>query len=291
MENKEKGKITRKDVCENRQQLRENIKKELFVESFLTDDSEFSTEKIDHLIGLLEIDEPTDKREIEKHKKEFEQMFKKTHKKEFARNALLKWGNRAAAIAAVLMLTFMAADLTTNAVMDESLFHMIARCTDRIEVIPGVWDIEDELADFSEKNPQYFDSIDEFAEYFGNDFLFCSWLPDGVKLEEIFVNDVNEKSELSWKYINNHSKEWKMQIWMQKGINVDTASVVGDLKETISQEKYINGIKVIYYKKDEGLLAGFEYQKYWYLIDISSADEEILMSVIEGMETYEVYEN
>lgn len=290
MNEKQNDRMNMRNVCENKQRLNESAKKELYAQTFLNDDSEFSVEKVRHLVGLLEVDEPTNKHEMEEAKKKFDQMFKETHKKEVRHSALKKYSNLAAGIAAALMITFMAADITTKAVMDESLFHMVGRWTNHIEVIPGKSSIEDELASTVEGKTQSFSSITEFAEYFDSDFLICSWLPDEMELKQIQVNNMDGFSEYLWEYVSKDLDDEKIQLWMYPGIANDTAGVTGQLEVDAFKESYVNDKKVTYYKNNDGLLAGFEYGDCWYLIDFSLNDEKGLLSVIEGMVEYETYE-
>lgn len=287
MNEKQNDRMNMRNVCENKQRLNESAKKELYAQTFLNDDSEFSVEKVRHLVGLLEVDEPTNKHEMEEAKKKFDQMFKETHKKEVRHSALKKYSNLAAGIAAALMITFMAADITTKAVMDESLFHMVGRWTNHIEVIPGKSSIEDELASTVKGKTQYFDTIEGFAKYIKDDVLICSWLPDGVELNEIAVNDINGNSEILWEFMDKSKDEWKLQVWMYETIINDMAGITGNLELDVVGEKYINNRKVIYYKNSDGLIAGFEYGNWWYLIDMPSFDTDVLTNIVEGMVKYE----
>lgn len=164
---------------------------------------------------------------------------------------------------------------------------MVSRWTNQLEIIPSVSEESTEVSDFTEGETKYFDSVDEFAEYFGDDFLVCSWLPENVKLEYILVNNLDGLFEIVWNYKNENTEEWKMQIWMYQNMKGDTAGVAGKLKFNVVEENYIGNIKITYYEEDEGLLIGFEYSDYWYLIDVSINDRQILENVMEGMIKYE----
>lgn len=266
--------------------FQQEIQKELFAQTFQKNETEFSSEKIEHLVGLLEIENPTDDREVMEAQKAFEEKFRQTHRKAIRNNRLRTYCRKVAGAAAVLMLVVMTADFTTKAVMDEGLFHMVSRWTNQLAIRPSVDSESQEVLDFVEGETKYFNSIDEFAEYFGDDFLVCSWLPDGVELNEIVDTSVNEFSEIFFEYTTEKQQEWKMQIWMYQGENKETAGFASGLEQKVYKKVFINGRKIIYYKKDEGLLVGFEYQDWWYLIDISVFEENTLESILKGMVEY-----
>ena len=180
--------------------FQQEIQKELFAQTFQKNETEFSSEKIEHLVGLLEIENPTDDREVMEAQKAFEEKFRQTHRKAIRDNRLRTYCRKVAGAAAVLMLVVMTADFTTKAVMDEGLFHMVSRWTNQLAIRPSVDGESQEVLDFVEGETKYFNSIDEFAEYFGDDFLVCSWLPDGVELNEIVDTSVNEFSEIFFEY-------------------------------------------------------------------------------------------
>lgn len=272
------------EMQENEKQLLKNLEEELYSETFLKDEPEFSPEKIEHIVGLLELDNPTDEQEMEESLKQFEKRFQEMYSKEIRKDKFKKYCNKLAGIAAVLMLVFMAADITTNAVMDESLFHMVCRWKNQIEIIPGK---EEETSDVAEEKTYYFHTIEEFSKYFNDDFLVCSWLPENVSLNQIFVNNANTSPEILWDYGNDDLFDWKIQVWIYKEANDDTVGVVGELDADLMSEEYIDGKRVTYYRNNGGLLAGFEYKNWWYLIDISVMDEDILTSLVEGMVEYE----
>lgn len=281
-------KIKNENKNENGNELfQQEIQKELFAQTFQKSETEFSSEKIEHLVGLLEIDNPTDDREVVEAQKAFEEKFRQTHRKAIRNNRLKTYCRKTAGAAAVLMLVVMMADVTTKAVMDEGLFHMVSRWTNQLAIRPSVDSESREVLDFVEGETKYFDSIDEFAEYFGDDFLVCSWLPDGVELNEIVDTSVNEFSEIFFEYNIENQQEWKLQVWMYENIGSDTAGVTGNFKFDVDKEDYIGNMKVTYYQEDNGLLIGFECNNYWYLIDMSSNDKQILERIVEGMIMYE----
>lgn len=266
--------------------FQQEIQKELFAQTFQKNETEFSSEKIEHLVGLLEIENPTDDREVMEAQKAFEEKFRQTHRKAIRNNRLRTYCRKVAGAAAVLMLVVMTADFTTKAVMDEGLFHMVSRWTNQLEIIPSVSEESTEVSDFTEGETKYFDSVDEFAGYFGDDFLVCSWLPDGVELNKIVDVSEEEFTGILFEY-SKETCDWKLQVWMYENISADTAGVTGNFKFDIDKEDYIGNMKVTYYQEDNGLLIGFECNNYWYLIDMSSNDKQILGRIVEGMITYE----
>ncbi|MDO5409731.1 MAG: DUF4367 domain-containing protein [Lachnospiraceae bacterium] len=238
------------------------------------------------LVQLLDLEKPANDQEIEDSKKKFESNFQQANQTTIRRNRLLRHGNRLAGICMALLLIFLAADVTTKAVMNESLFHMVSRWKGQVEIIPGEKSIEEESSDFGESETQYFKSIKEFSRNFQNDFLVCSWLPENVSLNKIAIRKGDKFSEIVWEYNNTNLKDWKMQIWMCRNTEKDTAGFSSNLENDIFSEETINGMKVTYYVRDEGALAGFEYQDFWYLVDIKE-DKEILKHIIESMVEYE----
>lgn len=279
------------EMQENEKQLLKNLEEELYSETFLKDEPEFSPEKIEHIVGLLELDNPTDEQEMEESLKQFEKRFQEMYSKEIRRDKFKKYCNKLAGIAAVLMLVFMAADITTNAVMDESLFHMVCRWKNQIEIIPGKEDTTEESLAFAEGEVKTFSSAEEFDKYFEDDFLVCTWLPEDIQLSQIYVNNMNEFPEIVWKYNDTNSSERKIEVWFYRDATSDTAGLAGTLvEENVVKEKKINGRKVTYYSNNDSLLAGFEYDNWWYIVSIAPFDENILTSIVEGMREYEAME-
>lgn len=275
-----------KPDSDNENSYLKSLEEELLRETFLKSEQDFSPEKIDHLLKLMEMEDPMDDQEIEEARLAFEKQYKADHKDRIRRDKIKKYCNRMAGVAAVLMLVFMAADMTTKAVMDESLFHMVSRWTNQLEVIPGK--VEKESLDVLEEEARYFNTIEEFADYFGDDFLVCSWLPEDALLNEIQVNNSDENQVILWEYSNSKIKDWKIEVWMHQGVDNATAGVVGTLiEEDRFEVKEINGNKVTYFYDNDSLLAGFNYTDWWYLIHISPYDENTLTCVLKGMTQYE----
>lgn len=267
--------------------FQQEIQKELFAQTFQKNETEFSSEKIEHLVGLLEIENPTDDREVMEAQKAFEEKFRQTHRKAIRNNRLRTYCRKVAGAAAVLMLVVMTADFTTKAVMDEGLFHMVSRWTNQLAIRPSVDSESQEVLDFVEGETKYFDSIDEFAEYFGDDFLVCSWLPDGVELNKIYVTGVEGFFEVVWEYKNKNLNDYKIEIWMYQRTIGETAGVGGEFATNINHEEYVGNLKIVYYEKKDGTLVGFEYDNWWYLIDSQTVNDDDLKMLLEGVTTYE----
>lgn len=278
-----------KPDSDNENSYLKSLEEELLRETFLKSEQDFSPEKIDHLLKLMEMEDPMDDQEIEEARLAFEKQYKADHKDRIRRDKIKKYCNRMAGVAAVLMLVFMAADMTTKAVMDESLFHMVSRWTNQLEVIPGK--MEKESFSALEEKTQYFSSIEEFVDYFGDDFLVCSWLPEDMVLKEIQVSNADENRFILWEYSNSTIKDCKIEVWMYQNAIKATAGVAGTLIDEDGFEvKEIVGNKVTYYYNNDSLLAGFDYSGWWYLVNILPYDENMLSSILKGMVQYEEME-
>lgn len=264
----------------------EAVKEELYNQTFKARDSEFSAEKVKTLVQYLELEDPTDQEEMEKSKAQFMARFKKEHKKEIRRDFIRKHSRQLAEAFALAIILVIAADLTTQAIANESLFRMVNKWANYVEIIPGKSRIEDELASINERDVKYFTTVEEFAEYFNDDFLVCSWLPDGVKLFEIAISDENGSSSITWDFVDEVYGKSKMKVLINKDSQNDTAGFTAALKENFSYSEVINGIDVTFYTHKDGYLAGFIYEDWWYIIEVNE-NENILKSVIKGLAEYE----
>lgn len=260
----------------------ESVKNELYVETFLKDEPDFSEEKIDTLVRLLELDNPTDEQKIEEEMNQFLKQFKKDHRKEIWQRRVLESVKK---VAVILILVF-AADLTTQAVANESLFSMVSKWTNQIVIRPGRDLAAEELASVDEREIKKFSTVEEFAEYFKDDFLVCSWLPEGVELREISIFSTEGSPTIAWDFGNKVDTEWKIRIHLYQKLNSDTAGFTVGLENDISREEMINNVRVTYYESQEGYLAGFIYKNWWYLIDAQTSKND-LKAIIEGMVEYE----
>lgn len=264
----------------------EAVKEELYNQTFKARDSEFSAEKVKTLVQYLELEDPTDQEEMEKSKAQFMARFKKEHKKEIRRDFIRKHSRQLAEAFALAIILVIAADLTTQAIANESLFRMVNKWANYVEIIPGKSRIEDELASINESEVKQFDSAQDFADYFADDFLVCSWLPEGVELENILVSYEEGSPVILWNYIESISNESALKVRISEEANKDTAGLTAILKGDPIQMDVIHGINVSYYEYKEGYLAGFAYNNWWYFIEAQMSQEEFNL-IIEGMMRYE----
>lgn len=275
---------------QNPNRLNREIKEELYHQTIHADVSEFSPKKVEYLVGLLEMEDATDEQEMNEAQAKFEEFFRHEFRKRIQLNRMKTYRKRLAGAAAALAILFAAADITTEAVMDESLFHMVGRWKDQIAIRPAKEDeMEKEISDFEEEDTQYFNSNEEFAEVFGDDFLVCTWMPENVELRRIYMKKSEVFTEVLWEYIGNQLDDCRVEVWMYQATDNDTAGVASRLGENINRETFVKGNKITYYETEEGNLAGFEYDGWCYMIE-TLEDKTILDSVIEGMIEYEAYE-
>lgn len=277
---------------ENQNKMKEKmfqkeIQKELFAQTFQEREAEFSADKIDHLVGLLEMENPTDMQEVLEAQNRFEKTFRQMHRKEIQKNHMELYCRKGLKAAAVFLLILLTADVTTKAVMDEKLFHIMSRQVNQLEIRPSEEDAESESNDFMEGELKKFTSMDEFAEYFGKDFLVCTWLPESAELKRITVNSEDRFANIIFEYRCQELPDWELRIWMYQNITRDNAGVAGIFEFDTAEDDYVGNMKVTYYQESEGLLVGFESNGYWYLIDASSNEKQVLADIVEGMRRYE----
>lgn len=271
---------------QNQDRLNREMREELCQQTIFGEVSDFSPKKVEYLVGLLEMEDATDEQEMNEAQNKFEEFFQHEFRRKIQLDRMKKYRKRLAGAAAALVLLFVTADVTTKAVMDESLFHMVGRWKDQIEIIPGKSGMETEMADFEEEDVEHFNSNEEFAEVFGDDFLVCTWMPENVELRKIYRKNADCFSEILWEYNGDNLIDCRVEVWMYRAMDNDTAGYARGLGENKLKEKYINGNKIVYYKTEEGILAGFEYDGWCYTVD-TSAGEDVLDSVIGGMTGYE----
>ena len=251
----------------------EYLKDELYIETFQKSDEDFSSDRVEGLVRLLEANEPTDPDEIEESQRAFEAILKK----KMVRKPAYRIKKFAQAVA-ILCLVLIGANITTEAFMSESLFRMIQSCSNKYEIIPGDTEIEHQ-----ESDTKIFSSIDDFDVAFEEDFLICSWLPEGYELDSIFYAGSEELCNYVWSYSNHKDSEINIQIYNK--VNNNIASLIGT---DFTDEELLdlkNGISGTLSTNNDEYLCCFEYNDWWYLI--YSADRDMLISVVEGMEEYE----
>lgn len=261
-----------------------SVKEQLYIETFEKDVPDYSHEKVETLVKMLELGEEGDETEPEEAQKAFEERFRKaTEEKKKNRGPIRR--KRIAQTVAAMLAIVMLADITSEAVMDESIFHMLTRWTNQMTIRPGE-SSEPETADFQEDETQIFTTVEEFAEDFGDDFLVCTWLPEGVELKEILLT----KSEGIYNYMWNYGSQNidnVVSIRMYQKIDKDIAGLTGTEIEDGKMVNFSNGInaKICNVNENERL-AAFEYNGWWYMVYFG-IDKDIVESVIGGMERYE----
>ena len=271
---------------EHTEEFQKSIKNELYIETFQTDENEFSPEKIESLVTLLEIKEPTDDEEIKNAQAMFEKQFLEKNKARIRQDRRKRRLKQVAQVAAAVAVFTIAADISTQAVMDKSLFHMAMEWTDHVVITQGELENEKEVTEFEEKDTQYFSSVEEFAENFEDGFLAFSWLPDGFKLNEIIVYHDQNRCKYLWQFDSEEDPEKRIELWIYQNVDRANAVYVKEMDEESYEKSFANGISVTFYKSQEGALAGFEHGKWWYLID-TSEEFSVVEQMIERMEVYE----
>lgn len=272
--------------------FQQNIEDKLYQETFNKDVSQFSPDKIEHLVSLLDLEDPINQEELNTAKQKLKEQFHAQNLRSSRKRPkwyhflLLNTYGRIALSCVLLLLFLMTADVTTNAVTDSHLFHMISRWKGQLAVRPGKPETE-ETVSFKEGGPLYFHSLEEFAKFYKEDFLYCSWLPEGIELDRIVVKQAYGFSEVFYLYSNSESDQFRIQIWAyQYAEKEDTSGIVGNLGEKLSEEEVGSRFKVVYYKNEKGYFASIIYKDKWYLINVRTNIEE-LKRIVQGMVGYE----
>lgn len=266
-----------------KQEFLDSVKEQLYVETFQVDVPEYSYEKVEALVKIIDMEEGVDEDEVDESRRKFMENFQKiavVEKKKNRRSHYRRFARSAAAMLVILL----AADITSQAVMDQNLFHMIESWTNHLIVMPGETQPV-ELTDFQENETVIFENVEEFAEYFGEEFFVCGWLPEGVELKEIILSKTEDSCNYMWEY-NAKQEDDKISIRMYEKKDNDIAGVVGtqiDCQKTVS---FNNIIKATVYTNNDMCLGGFEYNGWWYIIN-SFGDEKVIESIIGGMKLYE----
>lgn len=272
--------------------FQQNIEDKLYQETFNKDVSQFSPDKIEHLVSLLDLEDPINQEELDTAKQKLKEQFHAQNLRSSRKRPkwyhflLLNTYGRIALSCVLLLLFLMTADVTTNAVTDSHLFHMISRWKGQLAVRPGKPETE-ETVSFKEGSPLYFHSLEEFAKFYKEDFLYCSWLPEGIELDRIVVKQDRKFLEIFNTYCNQSPDQSDVQMWIyQYAEKVDTGGVVGDLSEDAVGEDTIGQFKVTYYENEKGYFASFVYNDDWYLINVGASKTDLKL-IIRGMMKYE----
>lgn len=262
-----------------------SVKEQLYIETFEKDVSEYSPEKVETLVKMVELEEGSDEQELESAREAFEQRFR-TLTAEKKKKKQHTTGRRIARAVAAMLAIVLVADITSYAFMDESLFHVLNLWTNQMAILPGE-STEVELEDFQENETRIFTTVEEFAEEFGDDFLVCTWLPEGVELREILSSNLDDICGYMWEY-ENKNNDSIVNIRIYKKTGKDLAGLTGTQIENREEVKFTNGIKAsLYYVNDSSeWLAAFEYKGWWYLVHCD-AGKAMIESLIGGMRKYE----
>lgn len=268
---------------ENDKEFLKSLREQLYIETFEKDVSEYSHEKIETLVKMIDLEEGNDEQEAARAQVAFEKKFREMTADNKKKN-LHTYFRKIVQIAAVMLVIILLADTTTQAVMDESLFRVLTRWTNQITIRPGR-DDDGEMSDFQEYETQIFTSVEEFAAYFNDDFLVCTWLPEGIHFERIDLSQIDDSRSYVWKYCNEKENEI-INIRIYKKIDKDIAGLTGTQVEDGQTVTFANGISGTMCVNNGVCLVAFEYNEWWYLI-YSESDENILKLVVEGMVEYE----
>ena len=258
---------------EKQEKEQEYLKNELYIETFQKQDEEFSVERVQGLVHLIEANEPTDLDEIEQAQKEFEAVLKK----KMARKPVYRIRKFAQA-AAVLCLVFIGANITTEAMFDESFLHMVQSWGDMYEIVPG--DNEKKCNEFEN---YVFADVEEFANFFKDDFLVCTWLPEGYTLAEILCVNIGKGDNYYWSYSNQ--KESKIRIHIYDTKNNCVASISSSELEEGEKYALANNIMVTICENNDEFVGCFSYENHWY--EVYAENIETVSSIVERMEKYE----
>ncbi|MCI7097698.1 MAG: DUF4367 domain-containing protein [Lachnospiraceae bacterium] len=262
-----------------------SVKEQLYIETFEKDVSEYSPEKVETLVKMIELEEGSDEQELESAREAFEQRFR-TLTAEKKKKKQHTTGRRIARAVAAMLAIVLVADITTYAFMDESLFHVLNLWTNQMAILPGE-STEVELEDFQENETRIFTTVEEFAEEFGDDFLVCTWLPEGVELRRILSTEAENTASYMWKYGNKLSDDI-ISIAMYKKTENDLAGLTGTKIEEGKPIKIANELEAkVFIMEDNEYLVAFEYNGWWYLVYVGDSEEDVMKSILGGMENYE----
>ena len=274
----------------NNEEFLQSVKDQLYIETFKIDVSEYSEETIDALVKLVNTADRTDEKEVNESYEKFIINFQKITSKKQKENQKTKKTSRSyyrkfARGAAAILAIFMLADITSHAFMDGGLLRVIGRWANQISIIPGESSVETEAVDYQEANTSYFTDVETFAEHFQDDFMVCSWLPDGVELDEIILTELEDSCNYLWIYRKDYNGE-AIVVRMYEKVDSDIAGLTGSEIKDEEKITFKNGIVAIFCSNNTECMAIFEYNNWWYTVHIFS-DDETLKTIVGGMVRYE----
>lgn len=279
----------RKKYEENTDEFQKVLRNELYAETFQSDEKEYSPEKIQSLVALLELENPTEEDEINLAQAMFEQQFLEKNKDYIRKTQRKKRWKRVAQTAAVIALVTVAANATTQAVMDKSLFHMTKYWADHIVITPGEREsasYDQEQTEFEEGESLIFSTEEEFAKKCNGNFLIFSWLPKDFSLKEILVQNILLQQECVWIFETAENANSRIELWIYQKMDQENAVFTDKMSGESEQKTLRNGMVVSFCETEDGVLAGFESGDWWYLIR-TSEEISIIEKMIENMETYQ----
>ena len=264
-----------------------SVREQLYIETFEKDVPDYSHEKVETLVKMLELEEGSDEQELEEAQKAFEERFRKNTEEKNRKNKKQNptYRTRILRTAAAMLVIVMLADITSEAVMDKSIFHMISWWENQMSIVPGE-SSEPEMKDFQESETRVFTTVEEFAEEFGDDFLVCTWLPEGVELRDILSTRIGNAYNYIWEYYSGECDN-VISVRMYKKTEKDIAGLTGTQIKDSETVKLDNGIDAeICALKDNECLVAFEYNGWWYTIYVGK-NEKVTRLMLGGMEKYE----
>ncbi|MDY2626724.1 MAG: DUF4367 domain-containing protein [Lachnospiraceae bacterium] len=263
----------------------QSVKNELYVETFEKDVPDYSYERVETLVKMIELEEGSEEedREAAEAQAAFEKKFREIASGNRKEKRRKRAGKVLRTVAAMLFMVLLA-DITSEAFMDESLFHVINRWTNQFTIRPGM-DKETENIGFEKDQSLIFTRVEDFADYFDDDFLVCSWLPEGVRLKEISRVVSQNYNNYMWNYCNEYGEK-VIGIRMYEKVSNDIAGLTGTQIEKGDDIQLKNGMNATVYANNDEYLVAFEYEGWWYLIH-SLEKKNIIIKLLEGMIEYE----
>lgn len=271
-----------KKQIDKKEEFLQSVKEQLYFDTFQADPEDSSYERIEALVKILDLEEGVDEEALEKSQADFTSQFKKNIEQNQKKDSRKYWRRFSRTAAAVLAIV-LAANMTSQAVMNESLFHMVLTGKNHVEIIPSK-DMERDV-NYSDNATIHFDTVDDFAAYFGESFWFCSWLPDGVELEEILFTKSGNLRNYTWIYTSSETNK-KIGIAISERTNNDIAGLTGTEIKNMEPFSFRNGLKGSLGVSQGEWIAGFEYGGWWYLLHMET-DEETFREILKGMRLYE----
>ncbi|MDO5408971.1 MAG: hypothetical protein Q4F21_00775 [Lachnospiraceae bacterium] len=263
----------------------EVLKHRLQEETFDRRINDFSQEKVETLVKMLELEKQCDEKRLEEEHAKFNQRLEaksRKHKQQQKKRCC----RHLAQTAAVMLIFIMAVNFTSHAVADESIFHMISRWTNQFTIRPGVDESNDESSSYQSCDSMVFTDEEDFAKAFGEDFLVCSWVPEGMELEKISSVNVNASKAYLWRYRSRKNKEDSINLRIYERTHNNIAGLTGTELSEGQKVQCIDGVIATVCVNNDGCVAGFEYHDWWYILDVN-LNEAVTKTILKGLVKYE----